>query len=147
MRGIILPLLFAAACAPAASAPAPEPAPMGASAASTMSASQPLAGAYALRQINGHALPAMSPQEPNVEVTGGALQLGTDGSVRIAITGRRNQEPTPGTQELRGTYTVTGNVLAITINGQAHPPFTFTRAGNTLTLRDDAGNTWMMDRQ
>jgi hypothetical protein len=143
MRGIIVPLLFLAACGPAASAPAPASAPMRATAATAPS----LAGTYALRQINGHALPAASPQEPNVEVTGGALQLGGDGTVRLALTGRRNQEPTPGTQEMSGTYTVTGNVLAFTFNGQPHPPFTYTRAGSTLVLRDEQGNLWLMDRQ
>jgi|GEM_PF-2278575 len=143
MRVLATIFILAAACAPAVQ-PGPPAAPSAPAAASA-----PLAGSYALRQINGHDLPAASPTEPNVELTRGFLQLDPAGTFALTLTGRRNQEPTPGDQQMRGNYSVSGDVLTLTpsTGPGAGPSFHITRSGATLTLRDEGGNTYTMVRQ
>ncbi len=144
MRILTSLLILAAACGPAAQSGTTAAAPAPAQAA----APAPLAGSYALRQINGHDLPAASPTEPNVQLSGGMLQLDPAGTFVITLTGRRNQEPTPGDEHMRGTYTASGDVLAM--SGPGVPDgmrFTFARSGAMLTLHDDQGNTWTLERQ
>jgi hypothetical protein len=139
-------VLAATACAPAATSSSAT-----SSSATTPPAATPtavsLAGGYALRQVSGHDLPTSSPTEPNVELTRGWLQLGANGAFALTLAGRRNQEPTPGEVTMRGTYTVTANVLQVTANGQPGPSFHFTLDGRTLTLVDDKGGTYTMERQ
>jgi hypothetical protein len=143
MRILATALILAAACGPAAQGVTPATAP----APAAMDASTPLAGGYALRQVNGHDLPAASPTEPNVELSRGWLELTSAGTFALTLTGRRNQEPTPGDQQIRGNYTVSGDVLTLSISGAGGPSFHIARSGATLTLRDDGGNTYTMARQ
>ncbi|HET7233427.1 MAG TPA: hypothetical protein VFJ16_25675 [Longimicrobium sp.] len=141
MRKLIPVLMIVAACAPTAAGTEPPAATV------APAASPALAGTYLLRQVNGRDLPAASPTEPNVELSRGVLQLSPDGTFSMALTGRRNQEPTPGTEQMSGSYTVTGDVLALTMPNGNGPRFNFTRAGAALTLRDDMGNTYTLARQ
>lgn len=145
MRMLAAVLLLAAACAPAAStSTASPPQAMG----SMPATSSPLVGGYALRQVNGRDLPQRSPQEPNVELTRGWVQLNADGTFAITLTGRRNQEPTPGDQQMRGNYLVSGNTISFNPHGASEGPrFGFSLASATLTLRDDAGHTYTLQRQ
>lgn len=144
MRALAAVLLIViAGCAPATGGTMPNAAPP--ASASASASAQTLAGAYNLRQINGHDLPAMSPTETNVEVIRGVMQLNADGTYSFALTGRRNREPTPGTETRSGNYTVSGDVLSF--DAGRGPSFHFTRAGAALTLRDDQGNIYLLDRQ
>ena len=145
MRRMIPLLLLCAACTPAPSGTVPATNPAAVTAAPASSSS--LAGTYLLRQMNGRSLPAPSPQEPNVEVSRGVQRLGEDGTFTLTLTGRRNEEPTPGDQQMSGAYTVSGDVLALTMQNGGGPRFTFTRSGATLTLRDDMGVTYLLERQ
>jgi len=139
-------LLSAAACAPAAAGTGTTVAP--AATVVAPAASPALAGTYMLRQINGHDLPAMSPTEPNVEISRGVMQLSSDHTYSVTLTGRRNQEPTPGDERMSGNYTVAGDVLTFGDPGGEHSPtFHFTQSGAALTLRDDQGNSYRFDRQ
>jgi hypothetical protein len=143
MRILATALILAAACGPAVQAGAPAAAP-----AATL-ASGPVAGSYVLRKINGHELPAASPTESNVELSRGVLQLDPQGTFSMTLTGRRNREPTPGDEQMRGSYTLTGDLLTLSISGGAGggPSFHITRSGDTLTLRDDMGNAYTLVRQ
>jgi len=143
MRVLATLFILAAACGPAVQASAP------AAPSASTAASGPLAGSYALRQINGHDLPAPSPTEPNVELSRGFLELDPAGTFALTLTGRRNREPTPGEEQMRGTYAVTGAVLTLSPSGGAadNPSFQVTRSGDMLTLRDDRGNTFTLVRQ
>lgn len=146
MRILAAVLLLAAACTPLTgnagiASPPPNPPAMPA-------ASGSLAGGYALRQVNGRDLPQPSPQEPNVELTRGWVQLNEDGTFAITLTGRRNQEPTPGDQQMRGNYVVSGSTISFNPPGGTDGQrFGFSLAGATLTLRDDAGHTFTLQRQ
>lgn len=145
MRKLIPLLLMTAACTSAASAPPPAAPPMAAAVAPAPSAG--IAGTYAVRQVNGKPLPTPSPMEPNVELTSGTLQLNSDASFVITLGGRKNQEPTPGNEHMRGTYAVTGDVIALTTESGGGPRFNYTLSGATLTLRDDSGVVWVLERQ
>jgi len=141
MRILATVFILLAACGPAVQA--------GTTAAAPAQASASLAGSYALRQVNGRDLPTASPTEPNVELTRGFLRLDPAGTFAVTLTGRRNQEPTPGDEQMRGTYAVAGDVL--TMSGPNGPEgavrFNFTRAGSTLMLRDDRGHVYTFVRQ
>lgn len=141
MRILATVLVLAAACGPAVQAGTPAAAPA--------LTSGPVAGSYALRKINGHELPAASPTESNVELSRGVLQLDPGGTFALTLTGRRNREPTPGDEQMRGSYTVSGDVLTFSVAGGAAggPSFHITRSGDTLTLRDDGGNLFTLVRQ
>jgi len=143
MRTLAAVLLVSiAACAPAAAGPASTATP---AAAVAPASAQTLAGTYNLRQINGHDLPAMSPTESNVQVIRGMMQLNADGTYSFALTGRRNQEPTPGTETRSGNYTVSGDMISF--DAGRGPSFRFAQSGSALTLRDDQGNSYLLDRQ
>jgi hypothetical protein len=147
MRILATVFFLAAACGPAVQAGTPAAAPAPAQAATV--AAGPVAGSYALRKINGHDLPAASPTEPNVELSRGVLQLDAGGTFALTLTGRRNQEPTPGDQQVRGNYTQSGDVITLSMSGGSAggPSFHVTRSGDTLTLRDDGGNLYTLVRQ
>ncbi|HEU4560977.1 MAG TPA: hypothetical protein VFS20_24205 [Longimicrobium sp.] len=146
MRMLAAVLLLATACAPGASGSGTASPPPAAPA--TAAASPSLVGGYALRQVNGRDLPQPSPQEPNVELTRGWVQLNEDGTFAITLTGRRNQEPTPGDQQMRGNYVVSGSTISFNPPGGTEGQrFGFSLAGATLTLRDDAGHTFTLQRQ
>lgn len=124
-----------AGTSPGAAAVAPAPSPS-------------LAGTWMLRRIDGRDLPAPSPMEPNVELSRGVLQLNADHTFTATLTGRRNQEPTPGDQQMSGNYTVAGDVLTLGDPGGEHSPsFHFTQSGTTLTLRDDQNHDFTFARQ
>lgn len=145
MRMLVAVLLLAAACAPASGpGTASPPASLPASAASSS-----IVGSYALRQVDGRDLPQPSPMEPNVELTRGFVQLNADGTFAVTLTGRRNQEPTPGEQQMRGNYTAAGGVLSLNPPGATDggSRFAYTLSGATLTLRDDRGHTFTLQRQ
>ncbi|HET7459643.1 MAG TPA: hypothetical protein VFJ82_00290 [Longimicrobium sp.] len=140
---LLVPL---AACAPAAAGAGSTAA--SSSAAVAAAVSPPTPGTYLLRQMNGRDLPAPSAMEPNVELSRGVMQLNADHTFSITLTGRRNQEPTPGDEHMSGNYTVAGDVLTFGEPGGEHSPsFHFTQSGASLTLRDDRGNTYLFDRQ
>lgn len=146
MRMLAAVLLLTTACAPA-SGPGAAPSPPASLPAA--SASSSIVGGYTLRQVNGRDLPQPSPMEPNVELTRGFVQLNADGTFAVTLTGRLNQEPTPGDQQMRGSYTAANGVLSLNPPGATDggSRFAYTLAGATLTLRDDRGHTFTLQRQ
>ena len=106
-------------------------------------------GRYELVQINGHALPAPSPTEDDVIIHRAALALMADGRFLMQAQASAGDDAEPRESEARGTWTVTGDSLALTPeDGGADDAllFRWTLEDGTLTLVDEEGDAYTFRR-
>ena len=106
-------------------------------------------GSYELVQINGHALPAPSPTEDGVVMHNAALALAPDGRFLMLAKASSGGDAEQHEAEGRGTWTVTGDSLALTPDGGGADDalhFRWTLADGTLTLVDEEGDAYTFRR-
>lgn len=106
-------------------------------------------GTYELVQINGRALPTPSPAEENVVMHGATLALSEDGRFLMQARAGTADAAEPQEAEARGTWTVTGDSLALTPDdGGADDAlhFRWTLEDGALTLYDEEGDAYTFRR-
>lgn len=106
-------------------------------------------GTYELVQINGQALPAPSPSEENVVMHGATLALTADGRFLMQARAGAADDTEPQEAEARGTWTASGDSLALTPDdgGADHAlHFRWTLREGTLTLHDEEGDAYTFRR-
>lgn len=128
--------LLAVACGPGGAAEE-EPAPRRA-----------LVGTYDLVTVDGDALPAVSPEEPNVLIESLGLTLAEDGGYALTSGFRLDGNPAPTSTTIGGTWQATATTL--TFHGDQGPAvveFGYRYADDALHLQDEAGHEWVLRRR
>ncbi|HEX8907064.1 MAG TPA: lipocalin family protein [Longimicrobiaceae bacterium] len=123
---IALVLLAATACTGVRTAASP--------AASRMSVPA-LVGIWRVTQVNGHDLPAPSPQEPNVTVERASLMLQANRDYTLSITARTGAQ-SPAEQAQSGRWSAGDGTITLTPANARPTRFEYTLAEGTLTLRE-----------
>lgn len=104
-------------------------------------------GTYALTRLEGHALPAPSPDEDNVTVHTGALVL-KDGRYTFELKASTAAEPEPMTTQAAGSYRLEGETLFLEMDGTGEAiPLTWRLENGQLTLTVPAGFAYTFQRQ
>jgi hypothetical protein len=103
-----------------------------------------IVGSYVLTRIDNRALPTYSPTEPNVQVGGGTLTLGSAGAFVLTLVARNSPQLPPTEQSMRGSYTESDGTLTVTPTGGPDREIVYgvMRAGVRLTLRDPQGHRY-----
>lgn len=107
-------------------------------------------GGYHLGEVNGQSLPVLSPGGDGVLVHKVILLLMPDGRFFMKARAVMEGAPEPVEEEIEGTYSVTGDSLALTPddaekNGEM--AFRFTLADGTLRLYNGEGHEYTFRRQ
>lgn len=137
MRISIPLLVFAAACGGMRGSPATP--------ASARAAVSPLVGIWRVTQVNGHALPAPSPQEPNVTVERASLMLQANRDYTLSITAHTGAQPATE-QSQSGRYSTGDHTLTLAPESGRATRFAYTFSAAGLTLREDGGTVYTLVR-
>lgn len=103
-------------------------------------------GRYQIVSINGQPLPAPSPTEEGVTVTGSRFWFDDDGRYTVSL--RANTPEGEDVEEEGGAYTTAGDSLLLS-EGEDVPPLVFrwARQGDTLRISDQDGNAYALLRE
>ena len=108
-----------------------------------------LTGSYELAEVNGHALPAPSPEEADVVVLTMALVLAPDGRFRMEATATLDGGAEESEQSAEGAWTVDADSLTLTPDAEEDDgvlQFRWALEGGTLKLYAENGHEFTFRR-
>ena len=107
-------------------------------------------GTYTLQTVDGTNLPFVLFQIGNdkLEITAGSVRLNSDNTYSLSISLRVTQAGTVTTETDTGagTFTATGSTIQFSDPGDGSGSFTGSISGNTLTIIDDVGFTFVFGK-
>lgn len=109
-----------------------------------------VAGSYELVQVNGHALPAPSPEEADVVVLTMALELTADGRFTMAATANLDEGTEQSEQSAEGTWAVEADSLVLTSDDEEDDGvlrFRWKVEGEMLKLYTENGHEFAFRRR
>ncbi len=131
-----LPLLLTATLAACAGGPPEGPTPRA-----------NLVGVWELVAVNDDPMPAPSPEEPSVRLESVVMTLEGDGAYSLGSAFRRSDLSTSQVVTIAGTWGADDTTLRFdSEQGPAIVLFGYTRDGDFITMVDEQGNSWRMQR-
>jgi hypothetical protein len=117
--------------------------------AAAPAAAQMEGGSYLLVEVDGQPVPAPSPNESSVVMHKAVLLFTPEGRFFMQAKASLDGAPEQVEEEMEGTWSVTGDSLALTPDGDGAGDvmrFRFTLAEGTLRLYDDDGHEYTFRR-
>lgn len=98
-------------------------------------------GTYTLASIDGLQLPYI--YDDGASITGGRLELHSDGDIDGRIDGRE-PDGSDASDDFEGTYRVSGTTITITLTDEGEDEtFSATLSNGTLTIPDEETGDWV----